>query len=90
MPKVLIATEKPFAAEAATKIKAAFDAAKYYYTFLESYQDVSEFHAAVADADALIIRSDKVTEEVLNAARNVPELDMTTWISKLPLLMTWW
>jgi D-3-phosphoglycerate dehydrogenase / 2-oxoglutarate reductase len=71
MPKVLIATEKPFAAEAATKIKAAFDAAKYYYTFLESYQDVSEFHAAVADADALIIRSDKVTEEVLNAARKL-------------------
>lgn len=71
MPKVLIATEKPFAAEAAAKIKAELEAAKYDYTFLESYTDVKDFHAAVADADALIIRSDKVTEEVLEAGKNL-------------------
>jgi D-3-phosphoglycerate dehydrogenase len=71
MPKVLIATEKPFAAEAAAKIKAEFDQAGYDYSFLESYKDVSEFHAAVKDVDALIIRSDKVDEAVLNAAKNL-------------------
>ncbi|MCK9583488.1 MAG: 3-phosphoglycerate dehydrogenase [Candidatus Cloacimonetes bacterium] len=71
MPKVLIATEKPFAAEASAKIKAEFDAAKYDYKFLESYTDPSDFHKAVADVEALIIRSDKVTEEVLNAAKKL-------------------
>lgn len=71
MPKVLIATEKPFAAAAAAKIKAELDAANYEYTFLESYTDVSDFHAAVADVDALIIRSDKVDEAVLDAAKNL-------------------
>lgn len=68
MPKVLIATEKPFAAEAAAKIKAELEAAKYEYSFLESYKDVGEFHTAVADAEAVIIRSDIVGEAVLNAA----------------------
>jgi D-3-phosphoglycerate dehydrogenase len=68
MPKVLVATEKPFAAEAAAKIKAELEAAKYEYSFLESYKDVSEFHAAAADAEAIIIRSDIVDEAVLNAA----------------------
>jgi D-3-phosphoglycerate dehydrogenase / 2-oxoglutarate reductase len=68
MPKVLVATEKPFAAEAAAKIKAEFDAANYDCDFLESYPNVSDFHKAVADAEALIIRSDIVDEAVLNAA----------------------
>lgn len=71
MPKVLIATEKPFAAEAAAKIKAELETAKYDYSFLESYQDVKDLHKAVADVDALIIRSDKVNEDVLNAAKNL-------------------
>ncbi|MCB5260337.1 MAG: 3-phosphoglycerate dehydrogenase [Candidatus Cloacimonetes bacterium] len=71
MPKVLIATEKPFAAQAAAKIKAELENAKYDYKFLESYLDASEFQAAVKDVDALIIRSDKVNEAVLNAAQNL-------------------
>ncbi len=71
MPKVLIATEKPFAAEAASKIKAELEQAKYEYTFLENYTNVADFHAAVADADALIIRSDIVDEAVLAAAKNL-------------------
>jgi len=40
-------------------------------SFLESYKDVSEFHAAVKEAEALIIRSDIVDEAVLN---NAPKL----------------
>lgn len=71
MPKVLIATEKPFAAEAAGKIKAELEQAKYEYTFLENYTDVADFHAAVADAEALIISSDIVDEAVLAAAGNL-------------------
>lgn len=68
MPKVLIATEKPFAAEAAAKIKAELENAKYEYSFLENYTDVKQFHEALADADALIIRSDIVDEAALSAA----------------------
>jgi len=71
MPKVLIATEKPFAAEAAGKIKAELEQAKYQYTFLENYTNAADFHAAVADADAVIIRSDIVDEAVLAAAKNL-------------------
>lgn len=68
MPKVLIATEKPFAAEAVAKIKAELEAAKYEYSFLESYTDKNDLYAAVADAEAVIIRSDIIDEAVLNAA----------------------
>ncbi|HNU54708.1 MAG TPA: NAD(P)-dependent oxidoreductase [Candidatus Syntrophosphaera sp.] len=68
MPKVLIATEKPFAAAAVQKIKAELDAAGYTHAWLENYTDPKDLHTAVADADALIIRSDKVDEAVFAAA----------------------
>ncbi len=68
MPKVLIATEKPFAAEAVKKIKAELDAAGYPHGWLENYTDPKDLHAAVVDAEALIIRSDKVDEAVFTAA----------------------
>ncbi len=69
--KVLIATEKPFAKEAIAEINQIFTAANYEVKLLEKYSDKSELCAAVADVDALIIRSDKVTAEVLSAAQNL-------------------
>ena len=69
--KVLIATEKPFAKEAVNGIKEILQAAEYEVVLLEKYADKSELLAAVADVDALIVRSDKVTKEVLDAARNL-------------------
>lgn len=69
--KVLIATEKPFAKEAIDQIKEVFNKANYQVAMLEKYSDKSELIAAVADAQALIIRSDKVTAEVLAAAPNL-------------------
>ncbi len=68
MPKVLIATEKPFAAEAVQKIKAELDAAGYPHVWLENYTDPQDLHTAAAAAEALIIRSDKVDEAVFAAA----------------------
>jgi len=68
MPKVLIATEKPFAAEAVQKIKAELDAAKYEYSFLENYTEPKDLHAALGAAEAVIIRSDIIDEAALNAA----------------------
>lgn len=66
--KVLIATEKPFAREAVEGIKAIFAEAGYETVLLEKYTDKARLLEAVADVEGLIIRSDKVTAEVLAAA----------------------
>ncbi len=68
MAKVLVATEKPFSKVAVDGIKEITDAAGYELSLLEKYTEKSQLLAAVADADALIIRSDKVDAEVLDAA----------------------
>lgn len=69
--KVLVATEKPFAAVAIDGIKKVIDEAGYELALLEKYTDKADLLEAVADADALIIRSDKVDNEVLDAAKNL-------------------
>lgn len=69
--KVLVATEKPFAKVAVDGIKKIVEAAGGELALLEKYTDVAQFYAAVADADALIVRSDKVTKEVLDHAKNL-------------------
>ena len=69
--KVLVATEKPFAQAAVNEIKKVVDNANYELVLLEKYSDVSELLTAVADVDAMIIRSDKATKEVIDAAKNL-------------------
>ena len=69
--KVLIATEKPFAATAVQGIREVIEAAGYKLALLEKYTQKSELLEAVSDADALIVRSDKVDAEVLDAAKNL-------------------
>ena len=69
--KVLIATEKPFAKSAVEGIESILKEANYEVIRLEKYADKSELLAAVADVDALIIRSDKVTAEVIEAAKQL-------------------
>lgn len=69
--KILVATEKPFAPIAVRQIREVIEAAGYRISLLENYKDKSELLEAVADADALIVRSDKVTAEVLDAARQL-------------------
>ena len=71
MAKVLIATEKPFAATAVSGIKEVIEGAGYELVLLEKYTEKAQFLAAVADVDAIIIRSDKVDAEVLDAAKNL-------------------
>ncbi len=68
MTKVLVATEKPFAPAAVDGIRKVVEDAGYELALLEKYTDVSELKGAVADADALIIRSDKATREVIESA----------------------
>ena len=69
--KILVATEKPFAREAVDGIRSIVEEAGYQLELLEKYTEKAALLAAVADADALIIRSDKVTAEVINAAKNL-------------------
>ncbi len=71
MTKVLIGTIKPFAPAAVEQIKDIFTNAGYEVILLEKYQDQSEFVNAVKDVDALIVRSDKVTKEVIDNAGNL-------------------
>ncbi len=66
--KVLVATEKPFAAVAVDGIRKVIEDAGYELELLEKYTSKEELLAAVATADGLIIRSDKVDAEVLDSA----------------------
>lgn len=66
--KVLIATQKPFAAAAVEGIESILREAGHSVEKLEKYPGEAELIAAVADADALIVRSDKVTADVIAAA----------------------
>ena len=69
--KILVATEKPFAAAAVNGIKEIVEGAGHSFALLEKYTDVDQFKKAVKDADAVIVRSDNVTEEVVQAAKNL-------------------
>lgn len=69
--KVLVATEKPFSKVAVDGIQKIVEGAGYTFAKLEKYASPAELLEAVADADALIVRSDKVTKEVVDAAKNL-------------------
>ncbi len=69
--KVLVATEKPFAKVAVDGIREVVEGAGYELALLEKYTEKAQLLEAVADADALIIRSDIVDAEVLDAAKQL-------------------
>ena len=69
--KVLVATEKPFAKIAVDGIRKEIEGAGHELVLLEKYTDVAQLLDAVKDADAMIVRSDKVTPTVLDAAEKL-------------------
>ena len=69
--KILVATDKPFAKVAVDGIRKIVEEAGFQLSLLEKYTDVNDFYKAVIDMDALIVRSDKVTKEVIDAANNL-------------------
>lgn len=69
--KVLVATEKPFASKAVEDIRKEIEGAGHDLLLLEKYTDKAQLLEAVRDVDAMIVRSDKVTPEVLDAAKNL-------------------
>lgn len=71
MSKVLVATDKPFAKAAVDGIRKIVEEAGFSLELLEKYPDQADFVKAVANVDAIIVRSDKVTSEVVEAAKNL-------------------
>ena len=74
--KVLVATQKPFAKAAVDGIRAIVEKAGYELVLLEKYETPEELYAAVADVDAMIVRSDKVTAVVVRAGAGFDNLDL--------------
>lgn len=71
MARILVATEKPFAAIAVKGIREVVEQAGDELVLLEKYTEKSQLLDAVKDVDAVIIRSDKVDAEVLDAAKQL-------------------
>lgn len=71
MTKVLVATEKPFAKAAVDGIREIIEKAGFELALLEKYTDVNDLYKAVEDVEALIVRSDKVTKEVIDHAKQL-------------------
>ena len=69
--KILVATEKPFAAAAVNGIREIVESEGHELVLLEKYTDKAQLIEAVSDADAMIVRSDKVTADVIEAAQNL-------------------
>lgn len=69
--KVLVATEKPFAKIAVDGIRTEIEGVGNELVLLEKYTDVNQLLDAVKDADAMIVRSDKITSDVLDAAKQL-------------------
>ena len=69
--KILVATAKPFASKAVMEIKNICEKKGYELILNESYNEQSDLVNAVKDVDALIVRSDKVTSEVIGNADNL-------------------
>lgn len=71
MTKVLVATDKPFASSALNNIRKVIEDAGFELALLEKYTSQQDFVNAVKDADALIVRSDLATREVIEAGKNL-------------------
>ena len=69
--KILVATEKPFAPVAIRQIREVIEAAGFQIAVLEKYKDPQELKSSITDADAMIVRSDLVTAEILDAAKQL-------------------
>lgn len=69
--KILVATQKPFSPAAVKGIKEIIETAGHEFVLLEKYESNSQLLEAVADVDAIIIRSDKVNKEVMDAAKKL-------------------
>ena len=71
MSKILLATEKPFTKETVEDIKNIIEKSGNSFVLLENYKDKQQLLDSVKDIEALIIRSDKITKEIMDSAKNL-------------------
>lgn len=71
MSEILVATEKPFASDAISKIKKVTDGSKHKLQFLEKYTSKEELKNAIKQSEALIVRSDLIDKEIIDAAEKL-------------------
>lgn len=71
MSKILLATEKPFTKETVEDIKNIIEKSGNTFILLENYKEKQQLLDSVKDIDALIIRSDKITKEIMDSANNL-------------------
>ena len=71
MTKILVATQKPFAKVAVDGIRTEIENAGFQFELLEKYTEKKQLLDAVKDVDAIIIRSDKIDNEVFDAAKSL-------------------
>ena len=78
MSTILLATEKPFAKDAVEKISKVITNAGHTVQLLENYTDKAQLCEAVKDAAAVIVRSDIVDADVINAGYDNLDLNAAT------------
>ena len=71
MSTILLATEKPFTKQTIDDIRDIIEKSGNKFKLLENYTDKKQFLEAVSDVDALIVRSDIVTKEIIEASKNL-------------------
>jgi D-3-phosphoglycerate dehydrogenase / 2-oxoglutarate reductase len=71
MKKILVATDKPFSKVAVDQIRVVAEEAGFVLELLEKYSTEDQLLEAVADVDAIIVRSDIISSKVVEAAKNL-------------------
>ena len=71
MSKILLATEKPFTKQTVEDIKDIIEKSGNIFKLLENYKSKQDLIDAVKDANALIVRSDKITQEIMDSSNNL-------------------
>ncbi len=69
--KILIATQKPFAKKAVEEISEICKNSEYEMILLEKYAEQADLIKAIENVEAVIIRSDKITQEVIENAKKL-------------------
>ena len=71
MSKILLATEKPFTKQTVEDIKDIIEKSGNIFKLLENYKSKQDLIDAVKGANALIVRSDKITQEIMDSSNNL-------------------
>ena len=69
--EILLATEKPFTKETVEDIKKLVEKSGNTFKLLEKYKTKQELMDSIKDANAIIVRSDKITKEIMDSSNNL-------------------